>query len=173
MKKILAVMMILALAAAALALCGCAKHTHIVVESRRVEDYFCSFYEDGTVDITGYYGSAEELKLPNAINGSKVIGFGIKAFDGCGTIKAVYIPTTVESLPAKLFNSCPNLEKIYIPQTVVSIGKNAVFNCPAFTTVLFEGTSEQWDAIDVGSVPWTDNYVLINSEIVFGYSLGK
>ena len=59
--------MILALAAAALALCGCAKHTHIVVESRRVEDYFCSFYEDGTVDITGYYGSAEELKLPSYV----------------------------------------------------------------------------------------------------------
>ena len=152
---------------------GCVKHTHIVIESRRVGDYFCSFYEDGTVDITQYLGADEELKLPNEIEGHKVIGFGMKAFDGCEGLRAAYIPPTVTSLPAKLFDSCPALERIYIPASVRRIGKNAVHECPEFTTVLFGGTEQQWESIDVGSVPWTDNYVLINSEIICNYSFGN
>ena len=173
LKRFISDCLILALTLAAALSCGCAKHTHIVVESRRVDDYFCSFYEDGTADIIAYLGEEEELKLPNAIGGCRVVGFGMKTFEGCESLRSVYIPPTVTSLPAKLFNGCPALERVYIPETVASIGKNVVYECPAFTTVLYGGTREQWDKIDVGSVPWTDNYVLINAEIVCDYSFGN
>ncbi|MBR4659647.1 MAG: leucine-rich repeat protein [Clostridia bacterium] len=151
---------------------GCARHTHIVIESRRVGDYFCSIYEDGTVDITAYYGDAQELKLPDRIEASTVEGFGMKAFNSCGTVTAVYIPPTVRSLPAKLFDSCPNLRTVYIPRSVTVIGKNVIFNCPAFTTILYEGTEQEWKSINIGEVPWTDNYVLVNAEVIFEHKLG-
>ena len=163
----------LAAAAAALMLlvfsCGCVRHTHIVMESRRIGDYYCSVYEDGTVDITAYTGNASELKIPATLDGLSVVGFGTKTFDGFEQLTAVYIPPTVTALPAKLFNACPNLEKVYIPVSVKSIGQNVIFNCAKFTTVLYGGNAQQWDAIYVGSVPWTDNYDLINAEIVYDY----
>lgn len=171
MKRTIKKLMLILLAALVStgALSGCVKHTHIVVDSRRVGDYFCSFYEDGTVDITGYYGSDEELTVPEMIEGHVVIGFGIKAFDGNGTLKTVIIPQSVTSLPAKLFNSCSALESIYVPPFVQSIGKNVVYECPAFTTVLYGGSEAQWEKVFIGSVPWTDNYVLINSEMVYNF----
>ena len=162
------IIIVLLLAAAA---SGCVKHKHIVLESRWVGDFFFSIYEDGTAEITAYKGAEEYLKLPNKVGDYTVIGFGTKAFDGCETIKQVLIPPTVRSLPPKLFNACPNLESVYIPASVKSAGRNVISECPAFATVLYEGTSEQWAAIDVGASPWTDNYVLINAEIVYGYEL--
>lgn len=150
---------------------GCIKHKHIVLESRWVGDFCFAIYEDGTTEITSYRGTDEELKLPNLLGTYPVIGFGAKAFDKCETLKVVLIPPTVKSLPAKLFNSCPNLESIYIPDSVTTIGQNVVFDCPSFTTVMFAGSASQWDEIDIGSSPWTDNYTLINSEIIFDYAL--
>lgn len=154
-----------------LAFGGCTRHKHIVVESGKAEDYYCSFYEDGTVEITSYTGSAEELKLPNRIGEYEVVGFGVKAFDGCVGLKRVYIPPTVTSLPSKLFNACPDLEAVYFSESVKTVGKNAVFECPSFKTVLFGGSAEEWDGVFIGTVPWTDNYEIVNSEIVFDYVL--
>ena len=157
----------------ALPLCGCVQHKHIVVESRWVGDFCFAVYEDGTVDITAYRGEEEYLKLPNRLGDFTVIGFGPKTFDGCKTIKQVLIPPTVTSLPAKLFNSCPNLESAYIPDSVKSIGKNMIFDCPSFTTVMYSGSQEEWNAIDLGATPWTDNYLLVNSEIVYDFVLDR
>lgn len=165
---------IIALVLAALMLAslgGCVVHKHIVLESRWVGDFCFAIYEDGTAEITSYRGSDEVLKLPNLLGSYPVIGFGTKAFDKCSTLKSVLIPPTVTSLPPKLFNSCENLKSVYIPTSVKKAGINVVFDCPAFTTVMFEGTSAQWEAIDVGSSPWTDNYVLINAEVLYEYKL--
>ena len=157
------------LIAAALLSGGCAKHTHIVIESRRVGDYYCSIYEDDTIEITSYKGDEEVLKIPKSIEGSDIVGFGLKTFDSCAGLRAVYIPATAKSLPAKLFNACPDLTTVYIPRSVSKIGKNLIYDCPAFTTVLYEGTEQEWNKINVGEVPWTDNYVLINAEVIFEY----
>lgn len=170
-KTIVVFLACLLLAGALPCLTGCARHKHIVVETRRVEDYYFSIYEDGTADLTRYTGSKEVLKLPRTVGNNTVVGFGTKAFDGCEELKQVLIPPSVKSLPAKLFNNCPALESVYIPASVKSIGKNVISECPAFTTVLYEGSQEQWSAINVGSVPWTDNYSLINAEIVCDYEL--
>ena len=164
---------VLLLAVLAAALCGCVKHKHIVLESRWVGDFCFSIYEDGTAEITSYRGTDEVLKLPNLLGSYPIIGFGTKAFDNCPSLKEVLIPPTVTSLPAKLFNSCENLERIYIPSSVRSVGVNVIFDCPAFTTVLYSGSRAEWDAMDVGSSPWTDNYVLINAEIVYDHVLDK
>ncbi len=160
------------LIAAALLSGGCAKHTHIVIESRPVGDLHCSFYEDETVDIISYTGSDEIVKLPKSIEGSSVVGFGMKAFDSCEGLRAVYIPSTAKSLPSKLFNSCPDLTTVYIPRSIRKIGKNVIYDCPAFTTILYEGTEQEWKNVKVGDVPWTDNYVLINAEVIYEYKFG-
>ncbi|MBO4563037.1 MAG: leucine-rich repeat protein [Clostridia bacterium] len=172
-KRALKTAALLLLAAVLAAFGGCARHTHIVVQSVWTDDFCFAVYEDGTADIIAYRGEAEELKLPDRLGDNTVIGFGSKAFDGCGTLKRVLIPPTVTSLPAKLFNNCPALESVYIPSSVETIGKNVISDCPAFKQVLYAGTEEEWAAVDVGSVPWTDNYVLINAETVFGYRLGE
>ena len=168
-KKVIVILIACLVAAGAFS--GCTRNKHIVVETRRGEDFYFSIYEDGTADLTGYVGDAEVLKLPQSVGKNRVVGFGTKAFDGCENLKQVLIPPTVTSLPAKLFNNCPQLESVYVPASVKTIGKNVISECPSFTTVLFEGTEAQWNSVNVGSVPWTDNYVLINAEIVYDYDL--
>ncbi|MBO4847544.1 MAG: leucine-rich repeat protein [Clostridia bacterium] len=173
MKNVIVKRAAAALLAAVFALicAGCARHKHIVVQSVWTDDFCFSVYEDGTADVTAYVGSDETLVIPDKVGKNTVIGFGTKAFDGCGTIKTVIIPPTVTSLPAKLFNNCPALGSVYIPNTVTQIGKNVVYDCPEFGKVMYGGTEEEWELIDVGSVPWTDNYSLVNAELICGYSI--
>ncbi len=161
-------MMAAAAAALILPLAGCAKYKHIVLETRRIGDYYCSVYEDNTVEITAYKGGEEILDVPEKLDGYTVVGFGTKAFDGCEGLKKVLIPSSVATLPPKLFNGCASLKSVYIPASVSAVGKNVIFDCPEFTEVLYEGTEEQWSKINVGKIPWTDNYVLINAEVSFG-----
>ena len=169
--KSLAIILVLALAASAVP--GCARHTHIVVESRLVGDFYCSIYEDDSIDVISYRGHAEELQVPERIDGTSVTGFGTKAFASCEELRVIYLPSTASSLPAKLFDSCPSLTTVYIPRSVRSIGRNVIYDCPSFTTILYEGTRQEWERVNVGSVPWTDNYVLINAEIVYEYRPGE
>ncbi len=153
---------------AALLSCGCARNKHIVVRSVWEGDFCCSVYEDGTAEIIAYRGQEESLTIPEKIGKYKVVGFGPKAFDGAVGLRQAAVPDTVTKLPAKLFNGCPDLEAVYIPVSVKTIGKNLVYNCPNFTKVMYAGTEAEWKAVNVGSAPWTDNYVLINAEIQYG-----
>ena len=150
-----------------LPLSGCIKAKHLVLEAKWDGDFCYSIYDDDTAVIIAYTGSDEVLKLPSKFEGKRVIGFGTKTFENRNDLREVYIPSSVTFLSAKLFCRCEKLEKVFIPYSVRSIGKNVIYECPAFTTVLFGGTVAGWDAVNIGQIPWTDNYVLINAEIVY------
>ena len=160
---VLAVLMVMPLV-------GCTRSKHIVTEAKWAGDCCYAVYDDGTAVLIKYVGEDEILKLPAIYAGRPVMGVSTKTFDGCENLREVYLPESITSLPAKLFNNCPSLTTIYIPGSVTSIGKNVVSECPAFTTVRFGGSEESWANIYVGQVPYTDNYVLINSEMVYNYS---
>lgn len=173
MKKNSAIKILFALTALIVLLAplsGCTRAKHIVVEAKWDGDLCYSIYDDDTVELIAYNGTEEILKIPDSFEGKTLIGFGTKTFENCHELREVYIPSTVTSLPAKLFSGCENLTTVFIPHSVRSIGKNVVFECPEFTTVLFGGTVAGWDAVNVGQIPWTDNYVLINAEVRYNQS---
>ena len=170
MKKAAALLLILA-AALCLGLSGCAKYTHIVITSQRFGDFYCSVYEDETVEIVKYMGEEARVEVPAGINSRTVVDISTRAFENCDTVEEVFLPASLTTLPSKLFDGCDNLRAVYIPLTVKTIGKNLVSDCPAFTTVRYAGTEAQWNAVSKGNA-LTENYLIANAQMEFEYSVG-
>ena len=88
-------------------------------------DYSYTALEDGTISITGYYGSAAELKIPSELDGKKVTSIGEEAFEFCESLTSVNIPDSVTSIGGYAFYCCTSLTSIIISDSVRSIGKLA------------------------------------------------
>lgn len=82
----------------------------------------------------------EDFEIP-----SSVTELGNYAIAGCNNMKHFVIPGGVTKIGAYTFGSCSALESIKIPSSVTKIGNNAFENCSALTTVIYDGTADQWD----------------------------
>ena len=89
--------------------------------------------------------SLESVTIPGSII---VIGEG--AFDACSSLTSIEIPAGVTKIENWLFAGCSNLESVTIPGSVTSIGEEAFCNCSELADIFFDGTIEQWNAIDFG-----------------------
>lgn len=79
--------------------------------------------------VTGYTTKPETiLTIPASYNGSSVVSVGKEAFKNC--------------------NAVINLT---IPATVTSIGDKAFYGCSSLTTIIFNGTKAQWNAVSKGT----------------------
>ena len=150
---------------------GCIKPKHIVTGSVWDGEYCYALYDDGTADIIGYTGSEDVLKLPSYYQNRTIVGMSIKTFEDCDELTEVYLPENLLTIPAKLFENCDNLVSVYIPASVETMGKNVVYNCPKFKTVLYGGTPAGWELLNKNSssIPWSDNYTLVSSEIQYNF----
>lgn len=167
-KKLSALILALVFVCSALCVSGCAKYTHIVISTQKIGDFYCSMYEDETIEIIRYLGSESIVHIPSGMNGREVVGISTRAFENVDTVEEVYLPATIKELPAKLFDNCDLLHAVYIPATVTKIGKYFITDCPEFTIIRFGGTEEQWNKISKGSV-LTENYPLVTADIQYGY----
>ena len=172
MKRALAIMLAVVCAFCACASIGCAKYTHIVITTQRLGDFYCSMYEDETVEIIKYMGDDRIVQVPSGINGRTVVGISTRAFVDEENVEEVYLPASITELPAKLFDNCAALRAVYIPATVTKIGKYFITDCPEFTTIRFGGNVTQWNKISKGSV-LTENYALSAAEFEFEYVVGN
>ena len=87
----------------------------------------------------------QNVKLPSTL---RILGNS--AFEKTA-IKEIIIPSGVTSLAMDVFEDCYYLEKITIPVTVREINIYAFSNCSSLRTVIYEGTQEQWERINIGS----------------------
>lgn len=75
---------------------------------------------------------------------------------------AVTIPEGVTSIGAGAFSGCTDLTSITIPISVISIGDHAFANCTGLTDIYYNGTRNQFKAIECGNY-WnnnTGNYII-------------
>ena len=74
---------------------------------------------------------------------------------GC---KSSVIPTdgSVTSIGNDAFSGCRNLTSIKIPDNITSIGERAFQMCTSLEKIIFEGTEEQWNAVQKGT-NWDSN----------------
>ena len=88
---------------------------------------FTYIEENGAIVITRYNGNAKDVKIPETINGKKVLYIrGINAF--CSTkIRSVSMPSIL-GVANLAFSGCTNLTSISIPK-VRSIGLSAFSGC--------------------------------------------
>jgi len=98
---------------------------------------------------------------------------GEYAFKNCRKLKQITIPLSVQNIEAwafhksgitsivipegitwirnNTFDQCDSLIEITLPRSLTVIGGDAFFNCKSLKDVYYNGTEEQWEAIDI----WT------------------
>lgn len=88
--------------------------------------------QEGTLKISGI-GSIED-----------------HAFEMNGMIKSIVIEEGIEKIGDNAFCKCKYLEEITIPTSMKSIGENAFSECDSLMNVYYNGTQEEWEAVDIG-----------------------
>ena len=77
-------------------------------------DFTYILLEDGTAEITDYFGNAAELVVPDTLDGYKVTGIGDDAFYSCDSLTSITIPDSVTQMGANPFRSCKKLTSIRV-----------------------------------------------------------
>lgn len=94
-----------------------------------------------SVRITGYKGSAENVTIPDIINGRTVVEISASAFSGNSTVKNLIISSNVTKILKEAFKNCSSLESVSIPASVTSIGDSAFANCVSLVSVTISSAS--------------------------------
>ncbi|MDY2736980.1 leucine-rich repeat domain-containing protein, partial [Intestinibacter sp.] len=123
-----------------------------------IYDDFKYSIDNSNITITDYTGSAENLVLPDEINGMRVIAIkdlafanseslitveipdsiisiGESAFWGCTNLATVKLPNNLTTIKASLFSECISLKDITIPDSVTTIGKSAFYKCTSLKNI--------------------------------------
>ena len=74
------------------------------------------------------------IKL-GAVTTYRVVGIGYAAFNGCSSLTAVTIPSSVTSIGSSAFGRCSSLTSVIIPNSVTSIGDWAFSGCSSLTSI--------------------------------------
>lgn len=133
--------------------------------------YNCGRYkytisDDGTAEIVYYWGTDEEIEIPEILDGitvssigdkafydhyllthvsipNSVIHIGKSAFENCKQLISVVIPDSVRTIDDMAFKNCSFLSSVFIPGSVTYVGKAAFANCASLKNAeLSEGTDE-------------------------------
>lgn len=91
-------------------------------------DYEYYILDNGTISISEYKGSAENVEIPEKIKGKAVTRIGWSCFSGNAGIKSVVIPDSVMYIGSNAFCECENLENITIGDNVRFIGDFVFFS---------------------------------------------
>lgn len=78
-----------------------------------------------------------------------VVAISREAFSGNENVTDIILPSTVERLPAGAFSGCKNLKNITIPKKIRTIKEKTFEGCESLENVYYEGTPEEWDAIEI------------------------
>jgi hypothetical protein len=98
-------------------------------------DFDYTVLDDGTIEITKYYGTYSDVEIPAKINGTAVTSIGSKVFQDLTSVSTVIIPDSVTNIDSYAFYNCGNLTSITIPDSVTNIGEWAFSSCDSLTSV--------------------------------------
>ena len=129
MKRFFCLLLTLTLMAAVSA--ACAEEER---EIRTEGDYRYALLDDGTAEITAYWGYAEAVQIPAELGGKPVTRIGERAFEYF-TFANVTIPDGVTDIGAYAFFTCDSLESVAIPDSVTGLGDNAFDSCYSLAEV--------------------------------------
>ena len=107
-----------------------AKDSEIADESK-VEDFEYESLGEGTIQITGYHGTATTVVIPEEIDGLTVEAIGKSAFyaNDNEEIKVVKIPASVKSIFKDAFYECAAIEHVEFSEGLEEIESGAFEGC--------------------------------------------
>ena len=89
--------------------------------------------------------SISSLTVPGSV---KVIG--PMTFAISPALEEVTLENGIETIPIMAFAACPELKSVTIPESVKKIEFGAFLECNNLTDIYYNGTQEQWNAIERG-----------------------
>ena len=139
-------------------------------EERAVSETPWFTVEDGSLRFdAALYGGSPELTVLEGVTAladgcfsdcdtlttvllpDSLTAIGDRAFAQCDQLRGVKLPENVTVIGADAFLDCAALEALTVPATVTSIGSGAFDGCGALRHIFFEGTKQQWQALNTGS----------------------
>ena len=105
-----------------------------------------------TLDVAG--NATNSIGVTDIPNGVTYIGS--YAFYNCGAMIGVTIPDSVQTIGDCAFQGCSGIVQVVIPKSVVYISAHAFADCTKLTTLIFEGTMEEWNNI-AKELGWNKN----------------
>jgi hypothetical protein len=115
----------------------------ITASAETYGDYEYSVLDDGTVEISKYNGSDEEVNIPSTIDGKKVTSIGGSAFDGCTMISSVSIGKGVALVKTNAFPDCFMLSTMSIHNPKTCFEKNSI-DSTNLTDINYMGTCDEF-----------------------------
>jgi len=94
---------------------------------------------DGTLEITGYYGTKKELNIPADIMGKAVTSIGNSAFadwEEKAGYTSVFLPDSITSIGDYAFNSLVDLTSVTFGKNLKSIGNAAFSGCKKLDNII-------------------------------------
>ena len=104
--------------------------------AEETDTQFIGIDEEGKFSITEVISSAEEIIVPDNINGVVVGKIKKEAFAELNC-KKIVIPDSVTSIGKCAFINCRELEEVQLGKGLVSIGSMAFQNCPKLKSIEF------------------------------------
>ena len=98
---------------------------------------------------------------------SGLTDIGQQAFYGCTALANFTIPNGITAINISAFSESTGLTSVTIPASVTSIGKTAFFECTSLSTIFYQGTEAQWNAVTKGE-KW--DYLAGSYTVVFNAS---
>lgn len=103
--------------------------------------YLYQVLSNGTVSICSgtnakaYLGNETVVNVPETIDGYIVTKIGVRAFNGCASIKEISLPDSVTGIDSYAFISCSSLETVKLNEGLKSLAYGAFLNCTKLTAV--------------------------------------
>ncbi len=145
MKKILATLLLLVMAATPLFSCNNSDVSEASDSQSTAEvisqttpspetDFEYSVLENGTISVDKYIGNAAEVVIPDTIDGKNVTEINHYAFY-FASVKEISLPETVLTIDYSAFAYCTELEKAVLPTSLKKLGGRAFFRCEALSSI--------------------------------------
>ncbi len=131
--------------------------------------------EDSYYSVTGYEGTNSLVCIPRYYNGLPVIYIGDNAFEGCETIKTVFITGKVTTIGNSAFKNCTNLQKVSVYHKVAlkTVSDYAFYGCKslstffAFDTITSIGNYAFYDCKSLDITPEHPSYNFLYKTVSF------
>ena len=104
-----------------------------------------------SVETVGNYAFRYCSALTGLVIEDGVKTLGDYAFMGCTGLTKVTAPDSVTAISQRAFAGCTALTEAHIGKGVTTIGSNVFQNDSNLTDIYYNGSAEDWDAIDIGS----------------------
>ncbi len=121
-------------------------------ETYTVGKFTYKLLDDGSAMITdcSLDRTVTELFIPDNMDGIKVTAIGDSAFELMTWLTSVNIPEGVTYIGQSSFAFCA-ITSVNLPSTVSAIQNNAFKSCDYIKLANYNGTSEEWKKVTVGS----------------------